>query len=304
MVIVLTGTRGQVGGALRPLLERRGDLVAPGRAEFDLSKPDTLAAALDGLKPDLIINPAAYTAVDRAEDEPELAHRVNAEAPAAMARWAARHRVPLVHFSTDYVFDGSGNRPWRENDPCRPLSIYGQSKRQGESGVREAGGAHLIIRTAWVFASQGGNFFRTMVRLARQRSELRVVDDQFGAPTSARSIAQAVMAILRADKSAIASGFAEAEGVVHVTSAGATSWHGFAVGIVEGLTSRGVPLAARRVIPIHTDDYPTKARRPANSQLDLSRLSEVFGLSMPTWQSALATELDAFVREESSAPPV
>jgi dTDP-4-dehydrorhamnose reductase len=304
MVVVLTGASGQVGCALRPLLERRGDLLAPRRAEFDLSKPDTLAAALDGLRPDLIINAAAYTAVDRAEDEPELAHRVNAEAPAAMARWAARHGVPLVHFSTDYVFDGSGSRPWREDDRCRPLSIYGQSKHQGESGVRQAGGAHLIIRTAWVFASQGGNFLRTMVRLARQRSELCVVDDQFGAPTSARSIAQAVMVILRAEKSAIASGFAEAGGVVHVTSAGATSWHGFAVAIVEGLTNRGVPLAARRVIPIHTDDYPTKARRPANSQLDLSRLSEVFGISMPIWQSALATELDAFVREESSAPPV
>lgn len=298
MRILLTGTAGQVGGALLPLLQGRGEIVAPGRAEFDFTDLDSLEGKLDGFAPDLIINPAAYTAVDRAEDEPDLAFLINAKAPAMLGRWAARHQVPLLHFSTDYVFDGSGERPWREDDPCRPLSVYGKSKLDGEAGIREAGGPHLIVRTSWVYASKGANFMLTMIRLARERPELRVVSDQIGAPTSARSIAAAVMKLVEGDAGTTLKNFARGGGVVHLTNSGSTSWHGFTAKIVEGLRARDVALKVGEVLPIATKDYPTKAVRPTNSRMDLTRLKQVFGVVTPSWQDALETELEAFVREE------
>ncbi|HMF69091.1 MAG TPA: dTDP-4-dehydrorhamnose reductase [Phyllobacterium sp.] len=297
MRILLTGTSGQVGRALRPLLEGENDLLTPGRADFDLANPAVLAAALDGLKPELIINPAAYTAVDRAEDEADLAFRVNAEAPSVIARWTARHHVPLVHFSTDYIFDGSGDRPWREDGPTGPLSVYGASKLAGEQAIAEAGCPHLIVRTSWVYAAKGTNFLRTIARLAGERKELRIVADQIGAPTSARVIAQAVVAILRAETAGLADGFARSGGVVNVACAGQTSWQGFASAIVAGLRSRGVKLEVESVAPIKTSDYPTKAKRPGNSRLDLSRLEDVFGVVTPSWNEALAVELDELTRE-------
>ena len=298
MRILLTGTSGQVGGALLPLLRHSHEVLAPKRAEFDLSDPPALAAALDRLEVDLIINPAAYTAVDRAEDEPELAMRVNAEAPAELARWAARKNVPLIHFSTDYVFDGSGETPWHEEDNCRPLSSYGRSKWEGEKAIQASGAPHLIIRTSWVYAAQGANFLRTMARLARERDELRVVADQCGAPTSAPSIADAVLAILarRSSTAELAADFATARGLVHLANSGTTCWHGFACAIVEGLKARGQPVKAGAVHAITTKDFPTKAIRPANSRLDLSRLREVFGVRMPRWEQALARELDCLVQ--------
>lgn len=297
MRILLTGTSGQVGRALRPLLEGENDLLTPGRADFDLANPAVLAAALDELKPELIINPAAYTAVDRAEDEADLAFRVNAEAPSVIARWTARHHVPLVHFSTDYIFDGSGDRPWREDGPTGPLSVYGASKLAGEQAIAEAGCPHLIVRTSWVYAAKGTNFLRTIARLAGERKELRIVADQIGAPTSARVIAQAVVAILRAETAGLADGFARSGGVVNVACAGQTSWQGFASAIVAGLRSRGVKLEVESVAPIKTSDYPTKAKRPGNSRLDLSRLEDVFGVVTPSWNEALAVELDELTRE-------
>ena len=297
MRILLTGTSGQVGRALRPLLEGENDLLTPGRADFDLANPAVLAAALDELKPELIINPAAYTAVDRAEDEADLAFRVNAEAPSVIARWTARHHVPLVHFSTDYIFDGSGDRPWREDGPTGPLSVYGASKLVGEQAIAEAGCPHLIVRTSWVYAAKGTNFLRTIARLAGERKELRIVADQIGAPTSARVIAQAVVAILRAETAGLADGFARSGGVVNVACAGQTSWQGFASAIVAGLRSRGVKLEVESVAPIKTSDYPTKAKRPGNSRLDLSRLEDVFGVVTPSWNEALAVELDELTRE-------
>jgi dTDP-4-dehydrorhamnose reductase len=302
MRILLTGATGQVGRALLPLLQGQAEIVAPPRHAFDLSKPDRLAERLDALKPDLIINPAAYTAVDRAEDEAELAFLVNAKAPAVLGRWAARHRVPLLHFSTDYVFDGSGERPWREDDPCRPLSVYGKSKLDGETSIREAGGPHLIVRTSWVYASKGANFMLTMIRLVRERPELRVVSDQIGAPTSARSIAAAVAKLVEGDAGKTLKNFARAGGVVHLTNSGSTSWHGFTAKIVEGLRARGVALKVGEILPIATTDYPTKAVRPTNSRMDLTRLKQVFGVVTPTWQDALETELEAFVREERALP--
>jgi dTDP-4-dehydrorhamnose reductase len=300
MRILLTGTSGQVGGALFPLLRHSQEVLAPNRAEFNLSDPNALAAALDRLEVDLIINPAAYTAVDRAEEEPELAFRINAEAPAELARWAARHDMPLVHFSTDYVFDGSGETPRREEDQCRPLSSYGRSKWEGEKAIQAAGAPHLIIRTSWVYAAQGSNFLRTMNRLVRECDELRVVADQFGAPTSASSIAETVAMILARSASSVelAKDFAAAHGLVHLANSGCTSWHGFASAIVEGLKARGEPVTASAVHAITTKDFPTKAARPANSRLDLSRLRQVFGVTTPPWQQALRRELDILVQRD------
>lgn len=297
MRILLTGTSGQVGSALLPLLKPAHEVIAPPRETFDLAQPDTLAAALDRLAPELIVNPAAYTAVDRAEDEPELAFRVNAEAPGAIARWASRHGVSLVHFSTDYVFDGRGDRPWREDDPTGPLSVYGRSKLAGENAVREAAPSHLIVRTSWVYAAQGSNFLRTIARLAREREELRIVADQVGAPSSARLIADAVAALLAPDPAGLPARFASAGGVVNVVAAGETSWHGFAASIVAGLRSRKVDLAVKSILPIRTEDYPTKARRPNNSRLDLTRLRNLFGITTPEWEQALQPELDQLARD-------
>ena len=304
MRILLTGSSGQVGGALRPLLKEGGMVIAPSRGAFDLSKPETLAEALDRFKPDLIINPAAYTAVDRAEDERELALLVNAKAPAAIAEWSARHRVPLIHFSTDYVFDGSGDKPWREDSSTGPLSVYGASKLAGDLAIQAAGGPHLIARTSWVYDAGGANFLRTITRLAGERKELRIVADQTGAPTTANTIADAVSRIVLSNASDLSALLARHGGVVNLACAGETSWHGFATAIVGGLKSRGVRLAAEMVTPIATADFPTKARRPGNSRLDLSQLRERFGWTPPTWQDALSTELDSLVtRQGEQAVP-
>ena len=292
MRIVITGVTGQVGGALGKVLASAGCVVPAGRDQLDLARPDKIGARLDRIRPDLIVNPAAYTAVDRAEDERETAFRVNAEAPAAMARWSARRGVPLIHFSTDYVFDGVGERPWREDDAPNPLSAYGASKLAGDEAVRAAGGAHLIVRTSWVYAASGQNFLRTIVRLAKERKELRIVADQVGAPTSAQLIAEALAAVVGTGGLPLTERFAAAGGTLNLAASGETSWYGFAVAIVEGLKARGVPLAAEAVVPIATKDYPTKARRPANSRLDLTRLREVFEIAMPRWDQALAVELD------------
>lgn len=295
MRILLTGSSGQVGGALLLLLQGQGELLAPQHDELDLAKPETLAVGLDGLRPDLIINPAAYTAVDRAEDEAELAFRINAEAPTAMARWAAQHHVPLIHFSTDYVYSGEGEKPWREDSPMGPLSVYGASKLAGDEAIRAANGPHLIVRTSWVYAARGTNFLRTIARLAKERKELRIVADQIGAPTSAKVIANAVVQILPG--SDFAGRLAKSGGVVNVVCAGETSWHGFATAIVAGLKSRGVHVEVETIAPIGTQDFPTKAKRPGNSRLDLSRLREVFRIVTPSWSDALAVELDQLARE-------
>jgi dTDP-4-dehydrorhamnose reductase len=301
MRILLTGVTGQVGRALLGPLQPIGSVVSADRALLDLSRPDDISATLDGIAPDLIINPAAYTAVDRAEDERDLALRVNGEAPAAIARWSAARGAPLIHFSTDYVFDGTGTRPWREDDQPAPLSIYGVSKLAGEEAIRASGAQHLIIRTSWVYAAKGANFLRTIARLAGEREELRIVADQIGAPTSARTIADAVVGILRASSQAdLATRFTEAGGIVNVAAAGETSWHGFACAIVDGLKARGIALAAETISPIKTADYPTKAKRPANSRFDLTRLRKRFGVTTPDWRQGLDLELDALASESRS----
>jgi dTDP-4-dehydrorhamnose reductase len=295
MRVLLTGTAGQVGGALLPLLQGRGEVLTPSLAEFDLAKPDALENELDQLRPDLIINPAAYTAVDRAEDEAELAFNINAKAPAAIARWASLHNVPLVHFSTDYVFNGEGDKPWREDSPTAPLSVYGASKLAGDNAIKAANGPHLIVRTSWVYDSKGANFLKTMARLAAERKELKIVADQIGSPTSARVIAEAVATILSPDLHDVSARFSRDGGIVNVVCAGETSWHGFATAIVAGLKSRGANLQVEKIEPIGTKEFPTKAKRPGNSRLDLSRLRDVFGMVTPSWSDALAVELDELV---------
>jgi dTDP-4-dehydrorhamnose reductase len=300
MRILLTGVNGQVGNALRAPLASLGTVLAVDRSALDLSCPDTIAGFLEVAKPDLIINPAAYTAVDQAEDEKELAYLVNSASPRAMALWANSRKVPLLHFSTDYVFDGSGERPWREDDPTNPLSVYGASKLAGEIAIRESGASHLIVRTSWVYASKGKNFLNTVIRLARERSELRIVADQVGAPTSANALAAGVMALLSGQgggplKQAPHHGpfkYNFHGGVVHMCASGETSWHGFACAIVEGLQGRGERLAVSHIAAIETKDFPTKAVRPGNSRLDMDRLESTTGLVMPDWRQGLDLELD------------
>jgi dTDP-4-dehydrorhamnose reductase len=295
--IVVSGVTRQVGGALISRLAAMHAVIAADRAMLDLCEPAAIAGRLDELTPDLIVNPAAHTAVDRAEDERDLVFRINAEAPAAIARWASRRGVPLLHFSTDYVFDGSGERPWREDDRTGPLSAYGASKLAGEDAVRAAGGTHLVVRTSWVYSAQGTNFLRTITRLAGERKELRIVADQFGAPTSAGVIAEAVVGIVAGGPSSLAQRFAAADGLVNVAAAGETSWHGFAAAIVDGLKGSGLPLVVENVVPIRTEDYPTKAKRPANSRLNLTRLKRVFAIETARWEAALEVELDRLAAE-------
>jgi dTDP-4-dehydrorhamnose reductase len=291
MRILLTGTSGQVGATLLPLLDRQGSVLAPKRDTFDLSRPETLTRALDAARPELIVNPAAYTAVDRAEDERDLAFRVNAEAPAVMAKWAARHGVAMVHFSTDYVFDGSGIAPWREDSEPNPLSVYGASKLAGDRAIMAAGPAHLIARTSWVYAAKGTNFLNTILRLAKEQEELRVVADQFGSPTSARVIAEAVVGVVRAVEPDIGQGLRQRGGILNVACSGETSWHGFATAIVEGARARGMTLKCEGILDIRTEEFPTKAKRPANSRLSTRRIIEAFGIVPLPWRDALAREL-------------
>jgi dTDP-4-dehydrorhamnose reductase len=298
--ILLTGITGQIGGALSASLQGIGTIVAADRRMLDLARPESIAGTLDDIGPDIIINPAAYTAVDKAEDEREIAMVVNGEAPGVIGRWAAKGGIPFIHFSTDYVFSGSGMEPWREDDRAQPLSAYGTSKLAGENEIRAAGGCFLIVRTSWVYSARGTNFLRTIARLARQRSELRIVDDQIGAPTSAALIADALVRMVEGGIGGLRQRIDAAKGCVHLAAAGETSWYGFAGAIIDGLRMRGARLSVKRLIPIRATDYPRKAQPPHNSRLSLSRLRQVFGISPLDWKSALPRELD-IVAEEMAA---
>ena len=302
MRFLVTGVSGQIGGALVARMRGLGTILAADRSVLDLSRPGALAAQLDALSPDVILNPAAYTAVDRAEDERELAFTVNGESPGVMAHWAAARGVPFVQLSTDYVFDGSGDRPWREEDPVAPLGAYGASKLAGEEAVRSAAGPHLIVRTSWIYAAQGANFLRTMARLAQEKNELRIVADQIGAPTSAAVVADVLATMIETKMPNLAATFAAAKNTVHLATSGHTSWHGFASTIIEGLRRRGAAITVRQIIPITSKEYPTKAVRPLNSRLDLTRLREAFGITPRGWNEALEPELDAFMAARNAAP--
>jgi len=280
--ILVTGVTGQVGSALISRLSRFGTVIPADRTVIDLSAPREIAAQLDALAPDIVINPAAYTAVDKAEDDRDLAFLVNETAPLAIARWTADNDVPFVHFSTDYVFDGTGTTPWKESDSPSPISVYGLSKLAGEVAIQSVGGPHLIVRTSWVYAPSGTNFFRTITRLAREREELRIVADQFGAPTSAATIADAIAAMFGSPRG-ISDVIARDSGLIHLAASGTTTWYEFAGAIINCLQAKGHPLKVTRIIPLAADDYRAKARRPLNSRLDLTRLSLAFGISTPHW---------------------
>ena len=278
--VLLTGRHGQVSSYLQPLLRENYSLVVVDRNELDLSKPADIAAVLQTISPDFIINPAAYTGVDLAEEEAELAYRINSEAPAEIAQYCSESGTPLIHFSTDYVFDGNADRPYIETDSAAPTGVYGDSKLKGELAVLESGAPAVILRTSWVYSNVGKNFYRTMLKLAESRNQLSVVADQVGSPTYAGSIAVATEAILNAITQ---TGPDEAQsGVFHLTCGGQTSWHGFAEAIFNqhGLNSV-------EVSPIGTADYPTPARRPAYSVLNNSKLDQVYGIALPDWQHAL-----------------
>jgi len=296
MRTLLSGVTGQIGAALQERLQGC-DIVAADRGILDLSRPASIEQTLSSIKPDLIVNAAAYTAVDKAEDEVELAYAINAEAPSIMSAWAAKNDVLLIHFSTDYVFNGEGTKAWNEEDVPVPLSAYGSSKLAGEEGIRAAQSAHLIVRTSWIYNTTGRNFLRTIFQLARERHELRVVSDQIGAPTSACVVANAVAKIISEGGRQLRRKFEMADGLVHLAARGEASWHVFALRIVAGLQRRGVPLIVQKIEAISSREYPTRAVRPLNSRLDLARLRNVFGIVPPPWEEALELELDKFVKE-------
>lgn len=282
MNILLTGRNGQLGWELARALLPLGRIHAFDHAALDLADAAALRRRLDEVRPEAIVNAAAYTAVDRAEGEPQRAEAVNAAAPAVLAQWAAAHGALLVHYSTDYVFDGLKTAPYVESDPPNPLGAYGRSKLAGEQAIRAAGCDHLVFRTSWVYAARGNNFLRTILRLAAEREELRVVDDQIGAPTWARLVAEASAHALRQALQERRRG-TFASGLFHLSAGGETSWCGFARAIVAGRSG----LRVRTVTPIATAEYPTPARRPANSRLDTGAFRARFGLELPDWREGL-----------------
>ena len=290
--VLLTGASGQVGGELARLLCSSYEVVAPSRAELDLSDEAAVQRIVREVQPQWIVNPAAYTAVDKAESEPELAYAINRDAVRALGEEARAIGAPVIHFSTDYVFDGEGASAYREGDAARPASVYGASKLAGERALAESGAAHLILRTSWVYDATGGaagkNFLLTILKLARQRETLRVVADQHGAPTWSRDLARLTVHVMNFAKGADAAGrLASVSGVYHAGGAGETTWHGFAAEGVRLLAEREPDAKLATIEPITTAEYPTPAKRPVNSRLDCSKLAQTFGWSMMPWQESL-----------------
>ena len=289
MKVLLLGKNGQVGWELQRSLAPLGGLVSLDRAGDgnlcgDLGDVDRLAATVRAVGPQVIVNAAAYTAVDKAESEAAQARRINAEAPAALALAAADVGALLVHYSTDYVFDGSGQRPWREDDATAPLNVYGRTKLEGERAIQASGCRHLILRTSWVYAARGGNFVRTMLRLGAERERLTVVDDQRGAPTSAELIADVTAHAVRQCLARPADG-----GIYHLAASGFVTWNGYAKHVFAQArcAQEDINLIVNEVEPVATDAFPTPARRPHNSRLDTARLQQVFGLTLPRWQQGV-----------------
>ncbi|KQM75472.1 dTDP-4-dehydrorhamnose reductase [Xylophilus sp. Leaf220] len=284
MRIMLLGSSGQVGWELQRSLAPLGDVTVLPRSAADLESPDLLTEAVRAVRPDVIVNAAAHTAVDKAESEAERAHRINAEAPGVLGHEAARLGALLVHYSTDYVFDGGGTRAWSEADVTGPLSVYGSTKLEGEQRIQASGCRHLIFRTSWVYAARGGNFAKTMLRLARDRSRLTVIDDQWGAPTGADLIADVTAHAIRAVEH-----HGAPAGLYHLVAGGETTWHGYASHVIAQARrlQPDVPLAVEDIAAVPTSAFPTPARRPANSRMDTTRLQQAYKLTLPAWQTGV-----------------
>lgn len=292
MRLLLLGKGGQVGWELQRSLAPLGELVAldfdSTELHADFSRPEELAETVRKVRPQVVVNAAAHTAVDKAESEPELARKLNSTSPGVVAAAAQEVGALMVHYSTDYVFDGSGERPWREDDATGPLSVYGQTKLEGEQLVARNCAKHLILRTSWVYAARGGNFAKTMLRLAKERERLTVIHDQFGAPTGAELLADvtahAIREVLREPGKA---------GLYHLVAGGETTWHGYARFVLEQARAAGVELKAspETVDPVPTSAFPTPARRPHNSRLNTAKLQRTFGISLPNWQIGVARML-------------
>jgi len=285
---LVTGKNGQVGFELVRALAPLGEVVAVGRSDCDLANPDSLRDCFRSVGPDVVVNPAAYTAVDRAESEPEHARTVNAQAPGILADECARSGALLVHYSTDYVFDGTADAPYTESSPTHPPGVYGRTKLEGEQAIAASGCRHLIFRTSWVFGAHGANFLKTILRLAAERDSLKIVSDQIGAPTSASLLADATAQILgRLTHSPSAD---LPLGLYHLAAAGHTSWFDYARLVVESARKAGRPikLAPDALLPIPSSEYPTPAARPKNSRLDTTKFRQSFGLHLPDWTSGVA----------------
>jgi dTDP-4-dehydrorhamnose reductase len=299
--ILLTGKTGQIGSALLHSLSSIGEVVAPARLDLDLLDSENLRRVVRDIRPQIIVNAAAYTAVDAAETKEAMAHAVNAAAPAVLAEEAKKVGALIVHYSTDYVFDGLKSSPYEETDAPLPLNVYGKTKLAGEQAIRDSGAHHLIFRTAWVYSTRGRNFLWTILRLATEREELRIVQDQTGSPTWSREIALSTTGILAqiVGQNRASSGFSEVSGTYHMTATGETTWFGFANAILEEAAqlstgsswfaeaTGGKPLVARRIVPIFTAEYPTPASRPTYSVLSNSRLIQKFGCALPDWRTQL-----------------
>ena len=303
--ILITGATGQIGWQLQRTLAPLGEVIACTRSEMDLAQPDSAAKFIRDSEPDIVVNAAAYTAVDRAESEPELANIVNAVAPGRIAQELAKRGGLLIHYSTDYVFDGTKSAPYDEDDSTGPLNVYGRTKLAGEQAIAATGCAHIISRTTWVYDIRGNNFLRTVLRLARERQELTMVGDQHGAPTWARAIAEATAQIAARCIQQRGTGWGYHD-TFHLTASGETTWAGFAAQILEEYEALaewpadtdewGSPLLAKRVVPITSEQYPTPARRPSNSVLSNRKLQATFGLRLPDWRHLLRLALQDAVR--------
>ena len=304
--MVLLGAQGQLGHALAQTLTVLGEVLAFGRQQADLAQADALRAVLDQHQPHLIVNAAAYTAVDKAEQEPDLAHAINAQAPGVLAQWAADHGAVLVHYSTDYVFDGQSPQPYTEADTPAPQSVYGQSKWAGERAVLAAAGRHLVFRTSWVVGAHGGNFLKTMLRLGAERDSLRVVADQHGAPTCTDLIARTTLQVLQQMRAPVLAADTKGEtsqspnapwvpaddprwGLYHLAAGGETTWHAYACQVMDRATALGWPMraSAQRIEAIATAQYPLPAPRPANSRLNTQRMQTRFGVVLPDWRDGV-----------------
>ena len=307
MKILLTGKTGQLGWDLERILPAVGDVVALDRQGLNLADPKSIRRAVEKIRPNLIVNAAAYTAVDLAEDEPELAYAINAEGPGMLAEEAKKIGAALLHYSTDYVFDGRKTSPYTEDDPTGPLNVYGKTKLAGEQAIQAVGVPHLIFRTSWVYSTRGKNFLLTILRLAAEREELRIVNDQVGCPNYSRRLAEATAAVIkRVSASANRFTVGELSGIYHMSGAGKTTWYEFAKTILEKMRQAGFDaspkkLKARHVVPITTGEFPTRATRPGYSVLSSARLQGQFGVQLPVWQTQLEDAM-SIIGREAAAP--